>query len=255
LPSADFFIQVENTTFNLAQKKPVRSLGLGHTAHPSLFKLPYDLEKDFVAITRVASLPLLLVVSNDLKATTIGELVALAKARPGALNYASAGNGTSQHLAMEMFSSLSGVKMQHVPYKGIGPALTDMLTGRIDALMSPIASALPMVRAGKLRAIGVTAVTRFSLVPDVPTIAEAGFAGFQIDTWHGLVTPAGTPREIVAKLNDEVIAVLQLPEMRESFAKLGALPSANSPVEFAAEIKSEIARWGRLIRESGIKGD
>lgn len=230
-------------------------LALGHTALVSLYRLPFDLERDFVPITRVASLPLLLIVNNDVKAKTTGEFIALARAKPGALNYASGGNGTSQHLAMEMFSSMSGVKMQHVPYKGMGPALTDMLNGQIDALMSPIASALPMVKAGRLRALGITTATRFPLVPEVPTIAEAGLAGYQVDTWHGLVAPSGTPQEIVTKLNKEVVAVLQLPEMRESFAKLGALPSGNSSAEFAAEIKSEIARWGKLIREAGIKAD
>lgn len=230
------------------------TLALGHTAHVSLYKLPYDVEKDFVPVTRVASLPLLLIVNNDVKAKTPGELVALAKAKPGALNYASAGNGTSQHLAMEMFSSMSGVKMQHVPYKGIGPALTDMINGQIEALMSPIASALPMVKAGRLRALGITTAARFPLVPEIPTIAENGLAGYQVDTWHGLVAPTGTPKDIVAKLNKEVVAILQLPEMRESFAKLGALPSGNSSAEFAKEIKSEIARWGELIRQAGIKG-
>ena len=230
-------------------------LGLGHCAHPSLFKLSYDLEKDFVAIARVASLPLVLIVNNGVKASTTGEFIALAREKPGVLNYASAGNGTSQHLAMEMFANMAGVKLQHVPYKGIGPALTDMMNGQIDALMSPIASALPLVTAGRLRALGMTTAVRFALVPEIPTIAEAGLAGYQVDTWHGLVAPAGTPSEIVAKLNREIVAILELAETRESFAKLGAVPVGNSSAQFAAEIKSEIALWGKVIRDAGIKGD
>lgn len=230
-------------------------LALAHTAHPALYKLNYDVEKDFVPITRVASLPLMLVVNNNVQARTTGEFISLAKAKPGAINYASAGNGTSQHLAMEMFSSSLGLKMQHVPYKGLGPAFVDMMNGQVAAVMSPIASALPLVNGGKLRALGIATSTRFPLVPDVPTIAEAGIAGYQVDTWHGLVAPTGTPEEVLARLNKEIVAILQLPETRASFANLGALPVGNSPSDFAAEIKSETARWAKVIRDADIKGN
>lgn len=230
-------------------------LALAHTAHPSLYKLSYDVERDFAPIARVASLPLMLLVNNDVPAKNVSEFIALARARPGALNYASGGNGTSQHLAMEMFNARSGLKMLHVPYKGLGPAFTDMIGGQVNAIMSPVASALPHVKGGKLRALGMTTSARFPLAPDIPTIAESGLAGFQIDTWHGLVAPAGTPPEIVTRLNREVAAILQTPEVRSSFASQGAVPVGNTAAEFEADIKAEVALWAKVIRDAGIKGD
>jgi tripartite-type tricarboxylate transporter receptor subunit TctC len=232
------------------------TLALAHTAHEALYgKLPYDVERDFAPISRVAALPLLLVVKSGLEAKSVSDFVALAKTKPGALNYASGGNGTSQHLAMEMLASVASIRMQHVPYRGLGPVFADMLNGQIDALMSPIASALPHVKAGKLRALGITTAQRSPLLPEVPTITESGLPGVQIDTWHGIVAPAGTPPAVVSRLHAEIAASLKGEDIREAFARQGAFPVGNTPAEFAAEIRAEQTRWSRLVRERGIKPD
>jgi tripartite-type tricarboxylate transporter receptor subunit TctC len=230
-------------------------LALAHTAHVNLYKLPYDVEKDFAPIAQVASVPLILVVGKDVKAKTAGELIALAKANPDGLNYASGGRGTSQHLAMEMFSSKAGIKLRHIPYKGLPGALTDILNGEVQAMMSPIAFALQNVKTGDLRVLGITSAARSPLVPDVPTLAEAGIPNCIIDTWHGLVAPAGTPAAIITRLNAEMVAILGQQDVRDHFATLGAVPVGNSPSEFARQISAEIAAWGKVIKEADIKVD
>lgn len=250
---ADGRIGAESVARSAPDGYTLLMLALAHTAHPALYKLNYDVERDFTPITRVASLPLMLVVNNDVPAKSVSEFVALAKSKPGVLNYASGGNGTSQHLAMELFASRSGIKMMHVPYKGLGPAFTDMIGGQVNAIMSPVASALPHVRGGKLRGLGLTTAARFPLAADLPTIAESGMPGFQIDTWHGLVAPAGTPVEVVARLNKEIAQILQSPETKTNFANQGAVPVGNSAADFAADIKSEIATWAKVVKEANIK--
>lgn len=229
-------------------------LALAHTAHPALYgKLPYDVERDFAPITEVASVPLVLVVANDVPANTVAEFVALAKRRPGALNYGSGGNGTSQHLAMELFAGLADIRIQHVPYKGMGPIFTDLLNGQLQAVMSPVAAALPHIKAGKLKALAIAAPQRSPLMPEVPTMIEAGVPGHVVDTWHGLVAPAGTPPEVVDRLSREVRALLAQDEVRQSFAAQGSVPVGNTPEQFGAEIRLEIVRWGKVVRERNIQ--
>lgn len=229
-------------------------LALAHTAHPALYgSLPYDIERGFAPVTKVASVPLMLVVGSDVPVTTLAEFVALARRRDGQLNYGSGGNGTSQHLAMELLASLAGIRMQHVPYKGMGPIFNDLFNGQLQALMSPVASALPHVRSGRLKALAIATPQRSSLMPEVPTVIEAGIPGYVVDTWHGLVAPASTPAEVVQRLATEVRALLAQDDVRQTFAAQGSLPVGNTPAEFAAEIRDELARWARVVRERGIQ--
>lgn len=251
---ADGRIGAESVARSAPDGYTLLMLALAHTAHPALYgTLPYDVGRDFTPITEVASVPLVLVVANDVPANTVGEFVALAKQRPGALNYGSGGNGTSQHLAMELFASLTDIRLQHVPYKGMGPIFTDLLNGQLQAVMSPIASALPHVKAGKLRALAIASPQRSPLVPEVPTMIEAGVPGCLVDTWHGLVAPAGTPPEVMNRLAREVRALLAQEDVRQTFAAQGAVPVGNTPEQFGAAIRLESARWGKVVRERDIR--
>ena len=222
----------------------------------SLYKdLMYDTVKDFAPITLVATSPHVLVAHPSVQATSVSELIALAKAKPGQLTYGSSGSGTVLHLAGEMFKTMAGVDLVHVPYKGGAPATNDLLSGQIALMFSAIPGALPQVRAGKLRALGVTGAQRSPTMPDVPTIAEAGLPGYAIEAWFGLLAPARTPESIVAKLNKDVVAILGDAEMKRRMADLGQELTSNTPEQFAAFIKSEITRMGEVVRASGAKLD
>jgi tripartite-type tricarboxylate transporter receptor subunit TctC len=224
------------------------------TVNQAMFaSMPYDPARDFTPVSLVAGAPTILVVTPGLPVHSVRDLVAYAKANPGKLNYASFGNGTSSHLAGELFKSLAGVSATHVPYKGAGPALTDLLAGRVDLLFDNIITSLPHIKDGRLRALAVTAAQRSRLVPDVPTMAEAGLPGQEISGWLGLVAPAGTPSEIVEKLSAQMARQLRLPEVQEKLVGVEAVGS--TPAEFDAFMRSERAKWTRLVKEAGIRAD
>lgn len=222
----------------------------------SLFgKMPFDPIKDLAPVTLAASTPNVLVVHPSLKAATVNDLIALAKARPGEINFASSGHGTPAHLAGELFNSMAGVKMVHVPYKGAAPALSDLLGGQVQLMFSTMPPALPHVKDGKLRALAVTSAKRSPAAPGLPTVDEIALQGFEANTWHGVVVPARTPSAIVARLNREIVAILHLPDVVERLSGQGAEPVGSTPREFAAYIRAETLKWARVVRESGAKAE
>jgi len=229
--------------------------GVGsHALNPNLIeKLPYDPIKDFAPVILLARAPLILVVHPSVPARTFAEFVAYARNNPGKLNFASNGNGSSAQLAAVMFDSMAGAEMVHVPYKGLAPALTDLLSGQVQLMFSSVVAILPHIKAGKLRALAVTGAWRLPSLPDVPTVAESGFPGYEASSWYGILAPAGTPREIVAKLNAELSKALAQPEVRNTLLADGAEPVGGTPESFAAYIRSEKERMGKLIRDAKIR--
>jgi tripartite-type tricarboxylate transporter receptor subunit TctC len=222
----------------------------------SLFaKMPFDPIKDLAPVTLAATTPNVLVVHPSIKAATVKELIALAKARPGEINFASSGHGTPAHLAGELFNSMAGVKMVHVPYKGAAPALADLLGGQVQLMFSTMPPALPHVKDGKLHALAVTSAKRSPAAPELPTLDEIALPGFEANTWHGVVVPAGTPATIIARLNREIVAILHLPDVVERFSGQGAEALGSTPEEFAAYIRSETLKWAKVVRDSGAKAE
>jgi tripartite-type tricarboxylate transporter receptor subunit TctC len=215
-------------------------------------KLPYDPLKDFVPVTLVATQNLMLLIHPSVPVKTVKEVVRLAKAQPGKLTFASAGNGTGGHLSGELFRMLAGIDMLHIPYKGVAPALVDVVSGQVSMTFSSILSGQPHYRTGKLRALAVTGIKRSAAVPELPTMMEAGVKDYESATWYGIVAPAGTPQEIVAKLNAEIVAILKNPEVNERLSKEGADPVGNTSAEFGKFIASEIDKWRKVIRAAGI---
>ena len=228
--------------------------GVGsHAINPSLHEhLGYDPVKDFTPISLIASAPLVLVVHPSVPATSVHELVALAKAKPGALNYASNGNGSSSHLAAVMFASTAGVDLVHVPYKGLAPALGDLLSGQVQLMFSSVVAILPHVKAGKLRALAVSSKERLSLLSDLPTVSEAGVPNYQTSSWYGILAPAGTPPDAVARLNAAIVKVVAQPHVRQALAQEGAEPVSSTPAAFGAFIQSERERLGEVIRTAKV---
>ena len=227
-----------------------------HAINPSLYrKLGYDAARDFAPVTLIVSGPGLLVVHPSVPAKTVKELIAVAKARPGQLHYASAGNGTPPHLAAELFKTMTGVNMVHVPYKGNTFAFTDLVAGQVSVSFPTIPSALPLVRSGRLRALAVTSARRSAVLPDVPTIAESGVPGYDSASWFGMLAPAGTPAAITTKLQQETARILQLPDIRKRFLDQGLDPVGDTPQEFAAFIGVEIAKWSKVVAASGARVD
>jgi len=220
-----------------------------------LGKLPFDPLKDFALITLAGATPNLLVAHPSLPAHTVKELIALAKASPGKINFASSGLGTPAQLAGELFNTMAAVKLVHVPYKGASPALTDLLAGQVQLMFSTMPPALPQVKAGKLKAIAVTSAKRSVTTPELPTISEAGLPGFEAITWYGMAAPAGTPPAIVKKLNAEVVKLLHLPDVKERLLATGTEASGTTPEEFAAYIKSETLKWAKVVKASGARAD
>ncbi len=218
-------------------------------------KMGFDPVRDFAPVTLVASTPNLLVVHPSLPVKTVRDLVRLARARPGALNYASSGSGTAGHLAGELFKRQAGIDMVHIPYKGAAPALTDVVAGHAQLYFTSPISAQPFTRSGRLRMVAVTGLKRSASMPDIPTVAEAGFPDFDVVSWWGLLTPAAVPREVINRLHAEVTKAIALPDIRAKFAEQGADPLTSTPEQFAAYIQSEIAKWGRLIRELGVRSE
>jgi tripartite-type tricarboxylate transporter receptor subunit TctC len=232
------------------------TLNTSLTIDRSLFKnLPYDPDKAFTPITIIASTSQLLVTNASFPVKNVRELIALCKARPGEVNYGSSGAGGSLHLAMELFKSMAGIDMVHVPYKGGPPAATDLIAGQIELLFFNTPAALPYIKTGRLRALGVSTAKRSPLLPNVPTIAESGLPGFDTDVWFGLVAPAGTPADIVAKTQRDVAHVVALPDVRKQLLDIGAEPVVNTPEEFAARIKKESALWAKVVQNAKIKFD
>jgi tripartite-type tricarboxylate transporter receptor subunit TctC len=218
-------------------------------------KLPYDPVKDLAPVSKLADIPIVVVVANSTPAGSVRELIDAAKAKPGALGFASAGNGTAMHLSGELFKLMAGVDMTHVPYKGSGPAVTDLVSGQVPVGFVDLVSALPQIRAGRVKGLAVASGKRTITAPDIPTVAEAGVPGYDAVGWFGVVAPAGTPRDIVAKLNAETVRIMALPEVRERALATGAEPSTNSPEEFAVFIAAEIPKWERVVKASGAKAN
>jgi tripartite-type tricarboxylate transporter receptor subunit TctC len=227
-----------------------------HAINPSLYaKMPYDHIKDFVPVVLVAGVPNVLVVNLDLPVNSVADLIKLAKAKPGTINFASSGSGTSIHLSGELFKTMAGVDMTHVPYKGSSPALTDVMGGQVQVMFDNLPSSLALIKAGKLRAIAVTSMTRAPALPNVPTINESGLPGFEASSWFGVLAPAGTPAAIVARINAEVNKWLQSADAREKLLAQGAEAAGGSPEQFAAFIRSETEKWAKVVKASGAKVD
>ncbi len=223
---------------------------------PSLVKsLPYDTLRDFAPVILAATSPNLLVVNPQLPVKNVAELVALAKSKPEGLSYASTGNGSSNHISMELFKSLAGVKITHIPYKGSAPAVTDLLGGQVMVMFDNAPNVLPQVKAGRLRALATSGAQRTSRAPELPTVAEAGVPGYELMVWFGLVAPAGTPREIVQKLNAEVTKILAMPDVRERFLAQGVEPVGSTPEQFGEHIRAQMAKWSRVVQEAGVKAE
>ncbi len=216
-------------------------------------KVPYDPVRDFAPITVAVSSGSIIVVHPSVPVKSIKELIAFARARPGQMNYASAGTGTYPHMTMELFLSMAKLKMVHIAYNGTGPAMIDMLAGHTAVMAGTMVTTVPQIRAGRLRGLGITTKERNNAAPEVPTVAEAGLPGFESVQWYGLLAPANTSKDIVNRLHGEMVKILQQPEIRQRFANDGATPVGNTPDQFAAYIKSELAKWAKVAREAGIE--
>ena len=224
-----------------------------HTIASSVYKkLPYDFQKDLLPITTVALVPNLLVVNPAVPAKNVSELLALAKASPGKVSYGSAGNGTAHHLIGAQFEAMGGVQLLHVPYKGSGPLVTDLLGGQITMSFDTITPVLPHIKAGKLRALAITTNKRSPALPDVPTLDEAGLKGFNLGTWFGVLAPAGTSREIVSRLNLEMVKIIHSPEFKKRMDDIGAEPVGNTPEQMAQQIKDDTERFSKLVRDAKV---
>jgi tripartite-type tricarboxylate transporter receptor subunit TctC len=227
----------------------------GYAGNPSLYrKLPYDQNRELAPVSRLASGPLTLVIHPSLPVKSVKELIAFARKRPGEINFGSSGAGTLPHLSAELFNSMSGIKMVHVPYKGAGAAAADVMAGRVPVYFMNILQSVSLIKAGRLRALGVTTPERSPIAPEIPSIAEAGLKGFDMTNWYGLLVPAATPRAAVAKLNAEVVRILQLPELKSRLAQDGMTVVASTPEQFAEFLARETAKFARVIETAGIKG-
>lgn len=227
-----------------------------NTVHPALHKnLPYDIVKDFAPVSMLVAFPFLLLVHPSVAAKSVKELIALGKAKPGQINYASNGNGTMPHIVAELFKSMAGVNLVHVPYKGTGPALIGVITGEASLSFHSVSATLQHINAGRLRALAVADEKRSPSLPDLPTAAEAGVPGFEAGSFAGVLAPAGTPKAIIAKLHGEFTRILRLAEVKERLAAFDWEPVGNTPEEFGAIIKKEVAKWAKVVKESGAKVD
>jgi tripartite-type tricarboxylate transporter receptor subunit TctC len=227
-----------------------------HAVNPALHKkLNFDPINDFAPVTLVVSSPQLLAVNPTVAAKSVKELIALAKAKPGQLNYASAGSGSSPHLTFELFKSATGVDIRHVPYKGTGPAITELVGGQVQAMITGVVALMPHVKSGKLRGLAVTSKARVAALPDLPTMIDSGVPNFDVSSWFGVFLPAGTPRAIVTKMNAQIRKIVEMPQVQKRLVDLGADPETNTPEQFAAYVKSEKARWGKVVQDTGARVD
>jgi tripartite-type tricarboxylate transporter receptor subunit TctC len=223
--------------------------------NPVIFKVAYDPARDFAPITQLGSQPHLMVVHPAVPANSVREFVALARGKSARFNYGSSGTGGPAHLGGELFKMVSGVDMQHIPYKGTGPAVVDLVGGQIQVGILSLASSLPHARTGRLKALAIASPQRAAVVPELPTVAESGYPGFEVRSWYGLLAPAATPKPIIDKLSSQIAAILRQPEVLAKLASDGAEPGGDTPAEFAAYIRSEGARWGRVVKSAGIRAD
>lgn len=223
--------------------------------NPSLYKtMPVDTQKDFAPISMVASSPMILVVHPSVAAGSVKDLIALAKARPGAINYASSGSGSTAHLSSELFKSMARINMVHVPYKGAGPALTDLVGGQVQVMFTGVSSTLPFVKSGKLKALAVSSEKRLPLLPDMPTVAES-LPGYEVLTWYGVFAPAATPKAIVDRLHTTLVEIIATPDAKAKLTALGADAQTSTPQEFAQAVRRETAKWARIVKESGARAE
>jgi tripartite-type tricarboxylate transporter receptor subunit TctC len=221
----------------------------------SLYRTSFDVTKDFAPITLAGFSANLLVAHPSFPPGSVTELVKYAKANPGRINYGSSGNGTSVHLSMELFKSMTGTFMVHIPYKGSAPVVTDLIAGQIEVMFDNVPNVIQHVRSGRMKALAVSTVTRSALAPEVPTVAEAGVPGYELAVWFGVLAPAGTPREIIQRLNTEMVRILNSADVKERFAKQGVEVQTSTPERFSEFLKSEVARWAKVIKDAGIKAD
>ena len=255
-PGANTIVATEYVKSQPADGYTLLFVSASFSINPSLYKLTYDIEKDFAPVAIVAIVPLLLVTPNSVPVTNVKELVALAKAQPGKLNYASFGIGSAAHLAGETMLSMTGTDMVHVPYKGSAPAIADVMGGRVTAMLPGIGSAINLAKEGKLKALAVSTAKRATGAPDIPTIAESGIPGFDVATWESVQAPAGTPPDVVARLNAAIRDVVAAKELRQKMVGLGFEPDATkSPAETAQFIDAERQKWARLVKERNIKAE
>ena len=256
-PGAGGNIGTEQCARSQADGYTLCMLSIAQSISPSIYlaKLGFDPVRDFAHVTLLATLPSLLVVHPSLPARNVRELVALARARPGALNYASGGTGTSSQLLMELFKLHAGIDIAHIPYKGTGPALIDQISGQIETAFSTVIAALPYTQSGKLRAIAISTRERFPRLPGVPTVDESGLKGFDGGSWQGIVMPAGTPREAVNKTSLDLVKLLQSADMREKILVMGGITLGNSPEAFAAFVKAEVGKWAKVVKAAGIRSE
>ncbi len=216
-------------------------------------KVPYDPQRDFAPITQAVSSASIIVVHPSIPVKTLKELIAFARARPDQLNYASAGTGTYPHMTMELFLSMAKLKMVHIPYKGTAPAMIDMVAGQVATMAATILTGMPQIRAGRLRPLAITSAARSPIVPDIPTVAEAGLPGYESVQWYGMLAPARTPKDIITRLHGDTTRILQQPEIKARFAGDGADPVGSTPEEFTRYIQSELVKWAKVAREAGIQ--
>ncbi len=229
---------------------------VGHVAmNPAIARVPFDTLRDFTPVTLLASGPLILITHPSVPAKTVRELVALAKSKPGKLNYSTGGSGTTSHFGMELFKSVTATDIVHIPFKGIAPATVSLIAGEVDVMMNTTPPALPQVRAGRLRALAMASLKRTTFAPDVPTLVESGLPGFEAGVWYGMMGPAALPPEIVARLHQELARIVRLPEVRERLAVEGVEPVGNTPAEFAAYLKTEMAKYAAVARKAQIRAE
>jgi len=254
-PGAGGVIGIEQGVKSAPDGYTLVLIASSYTVNPSVYKLNFDPVADITPVVQISQGPLLVVVNPSVQANTAKELIALAKARPGELNFASPGQGSVIHMATEYFDHMAGIKMNHIPYKGTGPALTDTIAGQTQVLFSSTATALPHVKSGKLKAIGVTTAKRIPALPEVPTVKESGLPGYEVVLWHGLIGPKGLPREIVARISGEVNKALRLKETDDQLQNDGVSAAGGTPEQFGATIKKEIGVWKKVAADAGVKAE
>ena len=254
-PGAGGMLGIEQGVKSPADGYTLTLIASSYTVNPSIYKFSFDPVSDITPIIQLSQGPLLVVVRPSLPVKSTRDLIALAKAKPGQINFASSGQGSVIHMATELFQSMAGVKMNHIPYKGTGPALTDTIGGQTDVFFSSTATAVPHVQSGKLRAIAVTSAKRIAALPDVPTVGESGVKGYEVVLWHGLIGPKGLPRPIVDRINSEATKALKLKETAAQLQNDGVDPAGGTPEQFLAQIKKEIGVWRKVAADAGVKAE